>query len=62
MAHLAQFPNNLNVLYDLDTINFSDFDSITNGTDIYWCSVIDKHEEYFKKIEFDLSIEINVIF
>ena len=42
LAYLAQFPQNPNVLYDLETIKFSEFDHQTNVTDLYWCDVIDK--------------------
>jgi hypothetical protein len=33
LGHLATFPSNPNVLYELDTIKLSEFDHITNGTD-----------------------------
>lgn len=40
---------NPNVLYDLETIKFEEFDAITNGTDLYWVKLIEKLEAYFKK-------------
>ncbi|TNV86048.1 hypothetical protein FGO68_gene6325 [Halteria grandinella] len=46
---LASFPMNPNVLYDLETIKFEEFDAVTNGTDLYWMNLIDKLEGYFKK-------------
>ena len=52
LAFLAQFPQNPHVLYDLDTIKFSEFDQQTNVTDIYWCSIIDKLQVYFDRKKF----------
>ena len=49
LASLAQFPTNPNVLYDLETIKWSEFDTVTNGTDAYWCTMVDKLELFFAK-------------
>ena len=49
VASLAQFPTNPNVLYDLETIKWTEFDNVTNGTDGYWCDLIDRLDVYFTK-------------
>ena len=48
-GYLAQFPSNPSVLYELDTIKLSEFDVITNATDQYWCSIIDRLELFYKQ-------------
>ncbi|CDW76679.1 UNKNOWN [Stylonychia lemnae] len=52
LAFLAQFPHNPAVMYELDTIKFSEFDTQTNVTDIYWCQIIDKLQVYFDRKKF----------
>ena len=49
IGYLASFPSNPNVLYDLETIKLSDFDTVTTGTDHYWCTLVDKLEAWFKR-------------
>ena len=47
LGFLASFPSNPSALYDLETFKFAEFDKVTNGTDLYWCSVIDKLHTYY---------------
>ena len=49
LGFLATFPNNPNILYEMDTVKWEEFEAMTTATDKYWCYLIDKLEKVFKK-------------
>lgn len=32
----------------MDTIKLSEFDAVTNGTDVYWCDLIDRLVVFYR--------------